>query len=164
MEEGKKKIRIPDIIVLLIVIAGVLFVGYKVAKGNATNQLDYEIVNSEEGQFAVTFRANEVMEDLVDQIEIGAEVSTGNSIIVMGEVTDVQTEDALQMTANGDAVAYPGYKNVVVSGLVSGTENTFGVELADGSIYSIGDVYFYRMGKVRLEMTLVDIEAVEPAE
>ena len=130
MSQKKAKFNIVDIIVILVLIAGVAFVGVKMFGG----QEPAAVSNPAEGApYLVTFRADCVAEEIADTLTIGSKAENASRNMDLGTVVDVVIGDSVVYGYDSEGVcvasSQPGYVSVTLVCRVTGFQNPTGLQV-----------------------------------
>ncbi len=156
--EQKKKIRfnVVDAIIIIAVLAVVAVFGYSQLKGRMETSSGKTI--------QMQFMAEEVSEFVLENMEIGDSVMDDGTNSELGTITDIQVEDAASYGTNSDGEyvlsSRPGYKKVIITTEVRGTEYEHGAILG-GTKYSVGHSLTIRAGKAKIYLRIYDIQVKE---
>ncbi len=152
----KKRFNIVDAIVLLVIIAAVAFVGFKVIGGGvgAGGSSTYE----------VKFLCEEVPDFAANVIEIGDKVLDEQKETNLGIVKDVKISDArtYATTAEGGVTVNPKpyYNCVEITAEVKAEDYDFGM-IVGSSKYGVGHSITIRVGKAKIFGRVSGIDKIE---
>lgn len=156
------KINIIDLLIVIVLVAAVLLVGYKtVAPGLGIGD-SAEGVNGQNAEVFIEFFAEEVPDFAVDgTINNGDKVIEVGTDTMMGEVVEVEIGDSISYASddsgNWVAGSKPNYKSVRIK--CKGTADYYehGCKIK-GAKYYIGHTMTIAAGKAKLYLKISDIE------
>ena len=155
----KHKFNIIDLIFIVIVIAGLVFVGYKVIGHRAEAKLSEKYV--------ITYYSLEIPEFLTQRIESGDLILDDADNTPLGTVIDKKVEDSIVYTTNDDGQIVvstkPNYKSIKIYGEVDASEFSNGI-MVEGNKYGIGHTSTMRVGDTKLYMQISDIQKKSETE
>lgn len=130
MSQKKAKFNIVDIIVILILIAGVAFLGVKMFGG----QEPAASADPAEGApYLVSFRADCVPEDIAATLTVGSKAENASRNMDLGTVVDVVIGESVVYgyDSKGNCVASPkpGHVSVTLVCRVTGFQNPTGLQV-----------------------------------
>ena len=150
-KKTKKRFTLLDAVILLVVIAGLAFVAYRMMpKGSTTT---YETVE-------ISFYAPDCPDFVAEQLYVGAPVIDADRSVYMGQIVDFQVEDSVFWSANdeGVQVASPmdDYKAVTITARVSGEPSAYGIRLSSVE-YSVGHTIAIRAGFAKISCAVSNV-------
>ena len=157
MENKKARLNIIDILIILVVLAGVAFFAYKfmTAGGTAAPTDKVQIVFFEE----------ECPDYVPEHTHVGDSVLDGTTNTYLGTVADIEVDESVTYTYNdltGETTL--GHKEGYVSAYITAdcvgqlTDN--GVVI-DGTLYSVGHTLILHAGQGKYYLTIYSIDGVE---
>ena len=150
------KVSIIDLLILIILVAAIVFVGYRFLTKDRSG-----VVNTQD--VYLSFTGAEVPNYVVENLEIGARVYDDTENNVLGYVTDIQTGKAYHydVDKSGQTVAiFPDdASSVTITSLAHGTLDPNGL-LVGGMRYAIGHTFVVYVGDCKLYLRIC---ALEPA-
>lgn len=145
-EKKKARFNIIDAIVILVIIAAIALVGYKIVGGGITG-------GRNSGTYTLKFFCEEVPSFAADIIQIGDDVVDEQKDVPLGKVTDVKLDDSRTYTTtdSGDVrvVPKPYYKSVELTTTLKGEDYKNGV-IVNSSKYGVGHSITIRVGKAKI--------------
>lgn len=159
MEKQKKwRFNIIDVLFLLVVLAGILFVILRLGGFDVVARITGTASTE---QYVVAFTSNEVPDYVAERIQAGDKVTDENLSVNLGTVVDVQLAPAQVPTpdAQGKLVISEeeGFCSVLLSCRVTASDNGNGVT-ADGLDLGVGHTMVVRAGDAKMYMVLCDIQ------
>ena len=157
MSQKKTKFNIVDIIVILILIAGVAFLGVKMFGG----QEPAASADPAEGApYLVTFRADCVAEDIAATLTVGSKAENASRNMDLGTVVDVVIGESVVygFDSKGNCVASPkpGYVSVTLVCEVTGIQQPTGLQVGQFML-NIGHGMGVRCGNTEINTIVRDI-------
>ena len=161
MSQKKTKFNIVDIIVILILIAGVAFLGVKMFGG----QEPAASADPAEGApYLVTFRADCVPEDIAATLTVGSKAENASRNMDLGYLVDFTIADAIAYgtDSQGNVVqsTKPGYVSVTLVCELTGIDQSTGLQVGQFML-NVGHSMGVRCGFTELNMVVQNIEPVE---
>jgi len=145
MQEKKVKFNVIDAIVLIVIIAAVAVVGYKVFGSQFTGE--------DEGTYTMKFLCEEVPEFAASIIEVGDKVVDEQKDVPLGTVEDVVLGDSITYTTDelGEihVEAKPYYNSVELTTTLTAGDYDNGI-IVDSSKYGVGHSITIRVGKAKI--------------
>ncbi len=159
MENTKKsKFNLVDALVLLVVVLGVAFLGYRFITGR-----EVPTVKGTE-TFLITFRCNETPRFAADRIQVGDPVTDDYCQVDLGEVVSVEQGEAIvyNVDETGQTVisGKEGYVSVTVVSRVTAEDNGNGLTI-NANKFGVGHSMVIRPGDSKLYAVIQDIQKVE---
>ncbi len=146
MENKKVKFNVVDAIIVFVLIAAVLVVGYKLVGSSlfADNTQQY---------YEIQFLCEEVPDFAANVIEVGDRVTCEQTDNKLGVVSDVKVEPSrtYAVTSEGEVLmtSKPHYNCVTVTAEVEATKYEHGL-MVDKSKYGVGHSITIRVGKAKI--------------
>ena len=157
MSQKKVKFNIVDIIVILILIAGVAFVGVKMFGGQEPAASADPAAGA---PYLVTFRADCVPEDIAATLSVGSKSENASRNMDLGTLVDFTTAESVTYgyDSKGNCVASekPGHVSVTLVCRVTGTQEPTGL-LVGQYMLNIGHVMGIRCGNTEINCTVWSI-------
>lgn len=151
-ENKKFKFNIIDVIFILIIVAGLIFVGYKFIGNKTTSAKD---------TYIVTFFTEQVANDVTSHLTEGVSVYDDTDNIVMGTLKSSELSDAISYNVNesGQTIVSdkPGYNSVTLQAEVRASDFSNGI-LIDSVKYSVNHSFVARVGDTKLYLRITDIQ------
>lgn len=160
MESKKRKFNALDVIVLLVILAGLVFVLLRFTG------LQKVLGITDEGTaetYVITFSGDEVPNFVIDHLETGAPITDDECKVNLGTVLDwtvgdpisYQTNDAGQLVASSK----PNYSSIKLMSQVQAVDNGNGISI-DGSKFGIGHTMVVRAGDTKMFLYVYDIQKI----
>ncbi len=150
-KQGKRRFNLLDAAIILVVIAVLAFVAYKMMPTGSTAA--YEDIT-------LSFYAPDVPDYVAEQLYIGAPVIDADRNVYLGEVVDFQVEDSVFWSANDQGIQtvspMDDYKAVTVTTRISGEASAYGIRLS-GVEYSVGHTLAIRAGFAKISCAVSDV-------
>lgn len=145
-EKRKIKFNPIDCIILLVIIAAVAFVAYKVVGQKA-------MTNADGTKYEIIYYFEEVPDYAADIIKKGDPILDEAKNIPLGKITDVKTGEAAVYSPDSNGMiqksAKEDYKSVTLTTEVNASDYEYGVEIS-GAKYGVGHTFTVRAGKSKL--------------
>ena len=166
--QKKRRFNVIDLLVLIVVVLGVAFVGFKIYSSNIDETTREEVWTKGMNLYHVTFYANELRTVVADQLEEGSPVTNADGKADLGTAFSVEIGAPVSVgtSAEGQLVSTekPGYNSVYITSEFFADETDYGFAIENGAILSVGDTLSIRCGKVIVWVQIVDIVAIDPAD
>lgn len=176
-KQNKLKFNIVDVIVLLVLLAGIVFVALRfIGFGSGANTdpaSSPEPTSSashdpdddpEETEYIITFYASEVADYIVDHLWVDSPLTDDSITLDLGTLVDFETGPARFSSAAADGhlviSELEGYSSVYLMGRALGADNGFGVTV-DGLRLEIGHSMVLRTKEAKLWVYVYDIQKIE---
>ena len=160
MEEKKtvkKRFTLLDSVIILVVIAALAFVAYKMMPTGSTAA--YEDVT-------LSFYAPDVPDYVAEQLYVGAPVVDADRNVYLGKVVDIQIEDSVFWSANDEGIQtvspMDDYRAVTITTRVSGEASAYGIRLSSVE-YSVGHTLAIRAGFAKISCAVSDLDYDNPS-
>ena len=160
MEEkktAKKRFTLLDAVIILVVIAALAFVAYKMMPTGSTAA--YEDVS-------LSFYAPDVPDYVAEQLYVGAPVVDADRNVYLGKVVDIQIEDSVFWSANDEGIQtvspMDDYRAVTITTRVSGEASAYGIRLSSVE-YSVGHTLAIRAGFAKISCAVSDLDYDNPS-
>ena len=147
-KQAKRRFTLLDAAIILVVIAVLAFVAYKLMPSGST--VAYEDVT-------LSFYAPDVPDYVAEQLYIGAPVIDADRNVYLGVIVDFQVEDSVFWSANDQG----DYKAVTVTTRVSGEASAYGIKLSSVE-YSVGHTLAIRAGFAKISCAVSDLVYDDP--
>lgn len=159
MEKQKKwRFNIIDVLFLLVVLAGILFVILRLGGFDVVARITGTASTEE---YVITFIDTEVPDYAAERIEKGDKATDDNLSVNLGTVVDVQLSPAQVPTPDTEGIlvvsAEEGFSTVLLSCQVKASDNGNGVTV-DGLDLGVGHTMVVRAGDSKMYMTVCDIQ------
>lgn len=160
VNQKKAKFNIVDIIVLLVLVAGIAFVGMRMFGGNDADQ---PTAGSSGETFRVTFYAESVPQAVADSLEIGAKAENNSRNVDLGTLVDFTVGESVNYSTdqNGQFLVSPkpGYCSIELTCELSGDQEPTGL-LVGEFMLNIGHYMTVRAGNTEIAVYITDIQSV----
>ena len=164
MEKQKKlKFNIVDVIVLLVLLAGIVFVAMRlIGPGSgSTPPSPSENVNDE---YIITFYSSDTADFIVDRLQANSPLTDDSITVDLGTLVDFEIGPAQVSSAAADGHMVisnlEGHSSVYLMSRVSGTDNGFGVTV-NGVKLEIGHSMVVRSKEAKFWVYVYDIQKLE---
>ena len=161
MNQKKAKFNIVDIIVILILVAGIAFVGVRMFGG------EEPAVDANAGAgstYHVTFHAECVREDVASTLVLGSKSENTSRNMDLGTLIDFTIDEAIAYgtDSNGHVVqgTKPGYVSVTLTCELTGIDQSTGLQVGQFML-NVGHAMGVRCGFTELNMIVQNIAAAE---
>lgn len=155
MSQKKAKFNVVDIIVVLILIAGIAFVGTRML--GSRDPADVSIPSN---AYRVTFSAECVDETVAERLEEGSRAESGDRVMDLGTLTEFTIDESVWYTADskGNAVqtTKPGCVSVTLVCELTGTEQPTGL-LVGKQLLNVGQRLDVCCGMTQISAVVTDI-------
>ena len=160
MNQKKAKFNIVDIIVILILIAGIVFVGVRMFGGEEPAVSADPASGS---KYLVTFQAECVREDVADTLVQGSKAENASRNMDLGHLVEFTIEDAIvyNTDSKGNTVktTKEGYVSVTLVCEVTGVDQATGLQVGQFML-NVGHAMGVRCGFTEIDTTVIGIEPV----
>ena len=161
MNQKKVKFNIVDILVILVLIAGAVFLGIRMFGGEEPAVTPNSSVGS---TYRVTFNAECVRGDVASTLVKGSKAENASRNMDLGYLVDFTIEDAIAYgtDAEGNVVqgTKPGYVSVTLVCELTGIDQSTGLQVGQFML-NVGHSMGVRCGFTELNMVVQNIEPVE---
>ena len=161
MNQKKAKFNIVDIIVILILVAGIAFVGVRMFGG------EEPAVDANAGAgstYHVTFHAECVREDVANTLVLGSKSENTSRNMDLGTLIDFTIDEAIAYgtDSKGNVVqgTKPGYVSVTLTCELTGIDQSTGLQVGQFML-NVGHAMGVRCGFTELNMIVQNIAAAE---
>jgi hypothetical protein len=161
MNQKKAKFNIVDIIVILILVAGIAFVGVRMFGG------EEPAVDANAGAgstYHVTFHAECVREDVASTLVLGSKSENTSRNMDLGTLIDFTIDEAIAYgtDSKGNVVqgTKPGYVSVTLTCELTGIDQSTGLQVGQFML-NVGHSMGVRCGFTELNMIVQNIAAAE---
>ena len=161
MNQKKAKFNIVDIIVILILVAGIAFVGVRMFGG------EEPAVDANAGAgstYHVTFHAECVREDVANTLVLGSKSENASRNMDLGTLIDFSIDEAIAYgtDSKGNVVqgTKPGYVSVTLTCELTGIDQSTGLQVGQFML-NVGHSMGVRCGFTELNMIVQNIAAAE---
>ena len=160
MNQKKAKFNIVDIIVILILVAGIAFVGVRMFGGEEPAAADPTTGST----YHVTFHAECVREDVANTLVLGSKAENASRNMDLGTLIDFTIGEAIAYgtDSNGHVVqgTKPGYVSVSLTCELTGIDQSTGLQVGQFML-NVGHSMGVRCGFTELNMIVQNIAAAE---
>ena len=161
MNQKKAKFNIVDIIVILILVAGIAFVGVRMFGGE---EPAVEATAGSGSTYHVTFHAECVREDVANTLVLGSKSENASRNMDLGTLIDFSIDEAIAYgtDSKGNVVqgTKPGYVSVTLTCELTGIDQSTGLQVGQFML-NVGHSMGVRCGFTELNMVVQNIEPVE---
>lgn len=161
MNQKKVKFNIVDIIVILALIAGIVFVGVRMFGGEEPAVSADPASGS---KYLVTFHAEAVREDVANTLVQGSKAENASRNMDLGHLVDFTVEDSIVYTTDskGNSVktTKEGYVSVTLVCEVTGVDQATGLQVGQFML-NVGHAMGVRCGFTEIDTTVIGIEPVK---
>jgi hypothetical protein len=161
MNQKKAKFNIVDIIVILILVAGIAFVGVRMFGGE---EPAVEANAGAGSTYHVTFHAECVREDVASTLVLGSKSENTSRNMDLGTLIDFSIDEAIAYgtDSNGHVVqgTKPGYVSVTLTCELTGIDQSTGLQVGQFML-NVGHSMGVRCGFTELNMIVQNIAAAE---
>lgn len=161
MNQKKVKFNIVDILVILVLIAGAVFLGVRMFGGEEPAVTPNSSVGS---TYRVTFNAECVRGDVASTLVKGSKAENASRNMDLGYLVDFTIEDAIAYgtDSQGNVVqsTKPGYVSVTLVCELTGIDQSTGLQVGQFML-NVGHSMGVRCGFTELNMVVQNIEPVE---
>ena len=161
MNQKKAKFNIVDIIVILILVAGIAFVGVRMFGGE---EPAVEANAGAGSTYHVTFHAECVREDVASTLVLGSKSENTSRNMDLGTLIDFTIDEAIAYgtDSNGHVVqgTKPGYVSVTLTCELTGIDQSTGLQVGQFML-NVGHSMGVRCGFTELNMFVQNIAAAE---
>ena len=161
MNQKKAKFNIVDIIVILILVAGIAFVGVRMFGGE---EPAVEANAGSGSTYHVTFHAECVREDVASTLVLGSTSESTSRNMDLGTLIDFTIDEAIAYgtDSNGHVVqgTKPGYVSVTLTCELTGIDQSTGLQVGQFML-NVGHSMGVRCGFTELNMIVQNIAAAE---
>lgn len=160
MNQKKAKFNIVDIIVILILVAGIAFVGVRMFGGEEPAAADPTAGST----YHVTFHAECVREDVANTLVLGSKAENASRNMDLGTLIDFTIGEAIAYgtDSKGQVVqgTKPGYVSVSLTCELTGIDQSTGLQVGQFML-NVGHNMGVRCGFTELNMIVQNIAAAE---
>ena len=161
MNQKKAKFNIVDIIVILILVAGIAFVGVRMFGGE---EPAVEANAGAGSTYHVTFHAECVREDVANTLVLGSKSENASRNMDLGTLIDFSIDEAIAYgtDSKGNVVqgTKPGYVSVTLTCELTGIDQSTGLQVGQFML-NVGHAMRVRCGFTELNMIVQNIAAAE---
>ena len=161
MNQKKAKFNIVDIIVILILVAGIAFVGVRMFGGE---EPAVEANAGAGSTYHVTFHAECVREDVANPLVLGSKSENASRNMDLGTLIDFSIDEAIAYgtDSKGNVVqgTKPGYVSVTLTCELTGIDQSTGLQVGQFML-NVGHAMGVRCGFTELNMIVQNIAAAE---
>jgi len=155
MEKKKAKLNIVDIIIIVVVLAAVVFVGWKMLGGSQPE---------ETVQVLLTVYEEECPDFVIDRTQIGDSCYDDEGMVYMGKVVSIERDDSVSYSVDQYGEIHSGtkagYSAVRITLLAEGVMTDHGVSI-NGVMYGIGHTFVFRAGLCKYYLQVYDIQLAD---
>lgn len=161
MNQKKVKFNVVDIIVILALVAGIVFVGVRMFGGE---EPAISADPASGSKYLVTFHAESVREDVANTLVQGSKAENASRNMDLGHLVEFTIEDSIVYTTDskGNSVktTKEGYVSVTLVCEVTGTDQGTGLQVGQFML-NAGHVMDVRCGFTEINTTVIAIEPVK---
>ncbi len=151
----KKKINVIDLLIIIVILAGIAFAGVAVTK-KANTEPDPTLL--------IQYYIEEVDDWVADQVEIGADLYDDNAEVNLGKVVDIERKESVSWggTSEGQYVqtSREGFSSLLITGEVQGEKTSIGATI-DNQKYGVGHSMVLRAGDAKMYLRVYNISVKE---
>lgn len=159
MNQKKAKFNIVDIIVILILVAGIAFVGVRMFGGQGSGSAADPAGAK---TYLVTFQADSVRADVADTLLKGSKVENTDRNMDLGKLMDFTIADAIVYTTDSKGnlirTTKEGYVSVTLVCELTGLEEATGLRVGK-NLLNVGSGMGVCFGFTEIYTTVVNIDA-----
>ena len=166
MDKQKKlKFNFVDVIFLLAVLAGIVFVGLRLI-GVGTGTPSTPDKDKEKGgeEYIITFYTSDTADFIANRLRVGSPLTDDSITLDLGTLVDFETGPARISSAAADGhmviTELEGYSSVYLMSRVSGTDNGFGVTVSTLRL-EVGHSMVVRTKEAKFWVYVYDIQKLE---
>lgn len=161
MNQKKVKFNIVDILVILVLIAGAVFLGIRMFGGEAPAVT----VNASAGDtYRVTFHTECVRNQVADTLVLGSKSENASRNMDLGYLVDFTVEDSIVYTTDSEGnqikTTREGYSSVTLVCELTGIDQSTGLQVGQYML-NVGHSMGVRCGFTEITCYVVDIDLVE---
>ena len=160
MNQKKAKFNIVDILVILVLIAGIVFVGVRMFGGEEPAVADPTTGN----KYLITFTADAVHEDVAASLVQGSKAENASRNMDLGHLVEFSTGDSVVYTTNSNGelikTTKEGYVSVTLVCEVTGTDQSTGLQVGQFML-NVGHSMGVRCGFTEINACVMNIEPVK---
>lgn len=161
MNQKKAKFNIVDILVILVLIAGAVFLAVRMFGGEEPAIVtDPSVGNT----YRVTFHAESVRADIAETLVQGSKAENASRNMDLGHLVEFSIDDAIVYTTNSDGelvkTTKEDYVSVTLVCEVTGIDQSTGLQVGQFML-NVGHGMGVRCGFTEIYTTVVDIAPVE---
>ncbi len=157
----KAKFNVVDLLVLLVLVAGVAFVGLRMFGGSQSSSGDAPVTG---GTYRVTFQADCVNQAVTDTLVLNSKSENASRNMDLGTLVDFFTEASVVYSYNSDGIsvrsARDGYVKVTLVCELTGIQQPTGLQVGQYML-NIGHNMGVRCGNTEINCNVMDIQPVE---
>lgn len=157
MEKKKRRFNAVDVIFLIVIVLGVLFIALRLGGIDVVEKLTG---GDKTETFIVTFSGDEVPEFVAERIENGAPVKDEELSVSLGTVSGLVTGPSRSVSNLPDGTivvsSRDGYLSVELSATLNAKDTGNGIEV-DGLLLGVGHSMTLRAGDAKMYLIVSDI-------
>ena len=161
MNQKKVKFNIVDILVILVLIAGAVFLGIRMFGGEEPAIVTDPTVGS---TYRVTFSAECVNKEVADTLVMGSKAENASRNMDLGHLVDFTIEDSIIYTTDSEGnvvkTTKEGYVSVTMVCEVTGIDQATGLQVGQFML-NVGHGMGVRCGFTEIYSYVMNIELVE---
>ena len=161
MNQKKVKFNIVDILVILVLIAGVVFLGVRMFGGEEPAVAADPTAGS---TYRVTFHAESIRSEVTDTLVLGSKAENASRNMDLGHLVDFTVEDAIVYTTDSKGnlikTTKEGYSSVTLVCEVTGIDQSTGLQVGQFML-NVGHGMGVRCGFTEIYCYVMDIAPVE---
>lgn len=160
MNQKKVKFNIVDILVILVLIAGVAFLGLRMFGGE-----EPAVTNPTEGsRYLVTFNCESIRTEVTDTLVKGSKAENASRNMDLGHLVDFTVDEAVIYTTDSEGnvvkTTKEGYSSVTLVCEVTGIDQSTGLQVGQFML-NVGHGMGVRCGFTEIYCYVMDIAPVE---
>lgn len=159
MNQKKVKFNIVDLLVLLVLVAGVAFVGLRMFGGEAAPSGE----TAGTATYRVTFTTDSAPQAVADSLELGAKAENNVRNVDLGTLVDFSVGEAVvyNVDSEGQTVVgtKPGWVSLELICELSGVQQPTGLQVGEFML-NVGHNMTVRAGNTEVAVIIADIQPV----
>lgn len=161
MNQKKAKFNIVDILVILVLLAGAVFLGVRMFGGEEPAVISDPTIGN---TYRVTFHAEAIRSEVTDTLVLGSKSENASRNMDLGTLVDFTVEDAIIYTTDSEGnvvkTTKEGYSSVTLVCELTGIDQSTGLQVGQFML-NVGHGMGVRCGFTEIYCYVMDIEAVE---
>lgn len=161
MSQKKAKFNIVDIIVILVLLAGVAFVAVRMFGGEEPAAAVSDPASG--STYHVTFHAECVREDVANTLVVGSKAENASRNMDLGTLVDFRLEDSIVYSVDNDGkvvkASRPDHVSVTLVCELTGVDQSTGLQVGQFML-NVGHYMSVRCGFTEIQTVVVDIAPV----
>lgn len=158
MNQKKAKFNIVDLVVLVVLVAGIAFIALRMFGGSPDPAVD-----STTGTYRVTFTTEAVPQAVADALELGAKAENNSRNVDLGVLVDFKVAESIVYSTDSEGkmvqTTKPGWVSLRLTCELSGIQEPTGL-LVGPFMLNVGHYMTIRAGNTEIPVVIVDIQPV----